>query len=63
MQLVANFVQYKMMQKKPPEKWIKPWHMGTQLRVLSESYSMNTEMAGFKWFLKIFASFCLIGLK
>ena len=26
--------------------------MGTHLRVLSESYRMNTNMAGFKWFSK-----------
>ena len=26
--------------------------MGTHLRVLSESYLMNTNMAGFRWFLK-----------
>ena len=40
------------------EKWPKPWHMGTHLRVLSESYPMNTNMTGFKWFSKIFASLC-----
>ena len=28
----GQFCQYKMMQK--PEKWLKPWHMGTHLRVL-----------------------------
>ena len=32
--------------------------MGTHLRVLSESYPMNTNMTGLQWFSKIFASFC-----
>ena len=32
--------------------------MGTHLRVLSESYPMNTNMIGFRWFSKIFASLC-----
>ena len=30
--------------------------MGTHLRVLSESYLMNINMNGFRWFLKIFVS-------
>ena len=34
--------------------------MGTHLRVLGESYQMNTNMTGFRWFSKIFAS--LLGL-
>ena len=38
------------------EKWMKPWHMGTHLRVLSDSYPMNTNMTGFRWFSKIFVS-------
>ena len=42
-----------MMQK--PVKLLKPWHMGTHLRVLRESFSMNTNMAGFRCFSKIFA--------
>ena len=25
---------------------LKPWHMGTHLRVLSESHSMNTNITG-----------------
>ena len=29
------------------EKWLKPWHMGTHLGVLSESYPMNTNMSGY----------------
>ena len=48
------FCQYKMTPKKD-EKWLKPWHMGTHLRALSESYPMNTNMTGFSWFSKIFA--------
>ena len=28
------------------------WHMGTHLRLLSESYQMNTNMTGFRWFSK-----------
>ena len=36
-------------------KCLKPLHMGTHLRVLSESYPMNTNMTGFRWFSKIFA--------
>ena len=32
--------------------------MGTHLRVLSESYPMNTNMTGFGWLSKIFASLC-----
>ena len=34
-------------------KWLKPWHVGTHLRVLSESYPMNTNVTGFRWFSKI----------
>ena len=44
----------KMMQK--TEKWLKPWHMGTHLRVLIESYPMNTNMTRFRWFWQVFAS-------
>ena len=42
------------------KKWLKPWHMGTHLRVLSENYSMNTNMTRFRWFSKMFmfASLC-----
>ena len=32
-----------------------PWHMGTHLRVLSEGYQMNTNIAEFRLFSKIFA--------
>ena len=38
------------------EKRSTPGHMGTHLRVLSESFQMNTNMTGFRWFCKIFAS-------
>ena len=41
-----------MMQIKT-EKCMKPWQMGTHLRELSESYSMNTNMIGLRWFSKI----------
>ena len=30
--------------------------MGSHLRVLNKSYLMNTNMTGFRWFSKIFAS-------
>ena len=56
MLLVTNLANYKMMQKS--EKVLNPWHMGTHLRVLSESYLMNTNMTGFGWFSKDFASLC-----
>ena len=42
--------QYKMIKK--PGKCLKPWQMGTHLRVLSESFLMNTNMTGFRWFSK-----------
>ena len=41
---------------KKADKSLKPWHMGTHLRVLSESYPINTNMTKFRWFLKIFLS-------
>ena len=34
------------------EKWLEPWNMGTHMRVLSESYPMNTNMTGLDGFLK-----------
>ena len=52
MLLVANLAIIKWC--KIPEKWLKPWHMGTHLRVLSESYPMNINMIGFRWFSKVF---------
>ena len=45
MLLVTNLANTKWCRK--PEKWLKPWHMGTHLRVLSESFPMNTNMTGF----------------
>ena len=53
MLLVANLANTKSGKK--PGKLLKPWHMGTHLRVLSESYLMNNNMARF---LKVFASLC-----
>ena len=47
-----------MMQKN--WKWRKSWHMGTLLRILSESYPMNTNMTGFGRFSKIFVSLCFV---
>ena len=52
--LVVNFSNTKSFKK--PEKWLKPWHMVTHLRVFSESYPMNTNITEFRWFSKIFAS-------
>ena len=46
MLLVANLSITKL--GKQPEKCLKHWHMGTHLRVLSESYPMNTNMPGFR---------------
>ena len=44
---------------KTPEEWLKLWHMDTNLRVLNDSYSMNTNTTGYRWFLKIVMSVCL----
>ena len=55
------FGHYKMTLK--AWKWLKPWHMGTHLRTLGETFLMNTNMTGFRWFLKIFASLCFGGKK
>ena len=38
MGLVANLANTKWCQKS--EKWLKPWHIGTHLRVLSENYPL-----------------------
>ena len=32
--------------------------MGTHLRALYKSYPMSTNVTGFRWFSKIFASLC-----
>ena len=50
MLLVANFANTKWCRK--PERLWKPWNMGTHLRVLGKSYSMNTDMTGLRWFQK-----------
>ena len=51
-----NKMKWKM---KKAEKWPKPWQMGTHLRVLDESFPMNTKVIGFRWFSKIFEFLCL----
>ena len=51
----SSFSQNKMWKK--AEKWQKPWHMGTHMRVLSQSYLMNINMAGIRWLSNI-----LVGL-
>ena len=45
MQLVANLAVTNWCEN--PIKWLKPWQMDIHLRVLSESYHMNTNMTGF----------------
>ena len=50
MLLVADLANTKGCKK--AEKWLRPRHMGTHLRVLSESYVMNTNMIGFRPFSK-----------
>ena len=52
--LLANLANTKGF--KNPETSLKPWHMGTHLRVLSESYLMSTNMTAFRWFTKILHS-------
>ena len=44
------FGQYKKMQKNV--KLLKPWQMGTHLRVLGESFQMNTKTTGFRCFFQ-----------
>ena len=44
MLLVVNLADTKWCKK--PGKWLKPWQMGTHLRVLSESFPMSTNMTG-----------------
>ena len=41
--LLVAYLADKILCKKP-EKWLKPWHLGIYLRVLGESYPMNTSM-------------------
>ena len=40
------------------KKSLKPWHMGTPPIVFRESYPMNTNITGFKWFSKIVGFLC-----
>ena len=49
MLLVAYFGIIKLNNLK---KLPKPWEMGTHMRVLCESYPMNTNMTGFREFPK-----------
>ena len=51
MRVVANFANTKLCKK--PQKCLKPWHMGTYLRVLSKSHLMNTKVTRFGWLSKI----------
>ena len=37
---------------------MKPWHIGTHLRVLCKGYPMNNNMTGFRSFSKISSSLC-----
>ena len=48
MLLVSDLTNTKIYKK--PEKMTE---IGTHLTVLSESYPMNTNMTGFRWFSKI----------
>ena len=50
---VTNLANAKRCEK--PGKLLKPWQMGTHLRVLGESFPMNTNMTGLRWFSEIFA--------
>ena len=51
------FGPYNMMQK--AQKSLKPWHMGTHLRVLSEIYPMNTNM---REVYMVFKNLCIFEL-
>ena len=48
MLLVATLAVTKLC--KNSGKLLKLWHMSTPLRVLSESFPMNSYMTGFRWF-------------
>ena len=56
MLVVAKFANTKL--RKNPEKLLKPGQMGTLLKVLSESFPMNTNLTWFRRFSKIFVSLC-----
>ena len=43
-----------------PEKRLNPWHMGTHMRMLSESYLMTTNMTRFDGFQKSFRPCALL---
>ena len=58
MLLLANFANTKWCKK--TEKWLNPWQIGTHLRVLTESFLMNTNMIGFRWFAYFLPS-CAFG--
>ena len=53
MLVVANFANTKC--RKKAEKWLKPWQMGTHLRVNCKNCLMNTNMTRFRQFTKFFA--------
>ena len=52
MLLMANLANTKRC--KETEKSLKSWHVGTHVRVLSESFPMNTSMAGLVGFQRTF---------
>ena len=54
MLLVANLANTKWYKK--TWKWLKPWQMGTHLKVLSESFPMNTNMTCLDGFQKSLCS-------
>ena len=56
MLLVANLANAKL--RKKSEKCLKPWKIGTHLRVSNVSYLLNSNMVGFRWFSKIFVLLC-----
>ena len=45
---------------KKAEKCPKPWQMGTHMKVLGESFPMNTNMTGFRCFSKLFVHLCAL---
>ena len=47
---MANFANTKWC--KTPNKWLKPWHISTQLKVFCESSPMNTNTSWFRCFPK-----------
>ena len=57
----GEFGKYKIMQKSL--KMAETLAHGYHLRVLSESFPINTNKMGFRWFSRIFASLCFGGQK